>query len=87
MRWLVLFLAVIVIMGTEYAYYNPMPVEEMLKEELEIGNVDFNMLFIFYSVPNIIAPLFAGQLVGKYGPRLVMALFLSISLIGKYKKF
>jgi len=69
-------------MGTEFCYYNPMPVEEEVIEDLKTDASGFNFLFTVYSLPNIFAPLFAGLLVGKLGPRMVMLIFLSISLSG-----
>ena len=49
---------------------------------MDISSIEFSLLFAVYSMPNIIAPLFAGLLVGKFGARLVMLGFLCISIAG-----
>jgi MFS family permease len=51
----------------------------------EINQVEFNLLYSVYSIPNIILPLFGGYLIDNCGVRMNIMLFASLLVLGYLK--
>lgn len=49
---------------------------------MDLNNLQFNMLYSIYSLPNIILPFFGGMLIDKMGVRFSIIVFSSIIILG-----
>jgi MFS family permease len=76
MRWVVLLLVCIVMVGTYYSLDVPAAIHHQLQDTLESDasatttrNFEFyfNMLFSVYSMPNMLLPFFGGSCVDRIG--------------------
>jgi MFS family permease len=74
LRWLTLFLNCLILIGNYYAYDNPAALATLLRPYLKLpeeGGASFDFIFgLFYSaysLPNVILPFLAGQLIDRLG--------------------
>jgi len=69
-RWLVLSLACVVMTGSYYAYDIPSALHQQLQDYMPQSphfETQFNLLYTVYSIPNVILPLFGGNIVDRCG--------------------
>lgn len=66
-RFLVIVLASLLLFGNMYAFDNPQALEESLEKELDITEVQFNLLYAYFSLPNIATCLVIGIIIDKIG--------------------
>lgn len=69
-RWLVLFVSCTITIGNYFCFDIPSVLYEPLAEHfnyIDYFEVEFNMLYIVYSLPNVVLPLFGGFLIDKWG--------------------
>ncbi len=68
-RFLILFLVSITMLGNHYAFNNPQALEEYMETDLNIGNTQFQLLYSIFAFPNIFATFFIGFLIDYFGVR------------------
>ena len=100
LRWIILFLSVLILLGPYYAYDNPAATQVALRSYFNVPqtinenstqiqnttytnfNVNYELLYSTYSLPNTVWPIMAGALVDKLGARASNIASTSISLVG-----
>jgi hypothetical protein len=84
-RWLVLFLCSLMMMGNFYIYDNPSALKPYLQNAFkgQLSEAKFSLLYSVYSFPNIVLPFFGGFLCDKYGAYNCTILFSLFVLIGQ----
>lgn len=95
-RWLILLFACLLMTGNYYSYDNPSALhaqmsERFVNETSATGasmsssefEVNFNLLYTFYSLPNVILPLFGGIITDKFGSSKLIMVFISIIALGQ----
>jgi len=97
-KWRFIFLAVccLVQMGSYYCYDNPAPLQRQItspvidsseivvKHGMGMSNVQYQLLYSFYSLPNIVIPLFGGYFIDKLGKKNGILVFATIVTIGQF---
>mmetsp|Transcript_10852 Transcript_10852/g.23980 ORF Transcript_10852/g.23980 Transcript_10852/m.23980 type:complete len:664 (+) Transcript_10852:70-2061(+) len=84
-RWLVLGLTCIVMTGSYYAYDIPSALHQQLQDYMPPSSnyeTNFNLLYTVYSIPNVILPLFGGNVVDRHGAPLCLAIFAAAVFMG-----
>ena len=87
LRWVILFLTCLMMIGNYYAYDIPAALHTQLKQRMSQNNPEnfetyFSLLYTVYSLPNIVLPFFGGYFVDKLGVRLCLLVFTSCLLLG-----
>ncbi|CAH0475668.1 unnamed protein product [Peronospora belbahrii] len=87
-RWLVLVLSCIVMIGNYYCFDNPSALKSQLQQHFDMIPKDryeffFNLLYTLYSIPNIVLPFFGGVLVDRFGARVMLFVFSTAILTGQ----
>ena len=97
-KWRFLFLAncCFVLMGSYYCYDNPAPVQKEIQGRVKYGtdrgiehgmgmsDFQYQLLYSFYSLPNIIIPLLGGFFIDRLGKKNGILVFVSIVAIGQF---
>ncbi|CEG42787.1 major facilitator superfamily [Plasmopara halstedii] len=88
-RWLVLFLSCLLMIGNYYCFDNPAALKIQLQQHFSYIHKDryeflFNLLYTLYSVPNILLPFFGGVLVDRFGARVMLFAFSTAILAGQF---
>mmetsp|Transcript_13297 Transcript_13297/g.21624 ORF Transcript_13297/g.21624 Transcript_13297/m.21624 type:complete len:687 (+) Transcript_13297:1-2061(+) len=84
-RWIVLGLTCIVMTGSYYAYDIPSALHQQLQDYMPPSSnyeTHFNLLYTVYSIPNVILPLFGGNVVDRHGAPLCLTCFASLLFMG-----
>ncbi len=66
-KWTMLGLVNLMVLGSNYCYGNPSPIEVTLEDDLGISQTQYSYLFSVYSIPNLILPLFGGLCLDFFG--------------------
>ncbi len=74
-RWLVLLVISIAMFGNYYLYDSIAPVADLLKSNLNFTQTNIGQLNTIYSIAAILALLFGGVFIDKYGTRISILLF------------
>ena len=84
-RWLVLFLACLMMIGNYYCYDNPSALLSQLQDLMPQSGFDFkfNCLYSVYSIPNMALPFFGGYFVDKLGAPVCLLVFSGCILCGQ----
>ncbi|KAL3671796.1 hypothetical protein V7S43_003705 [Phytophthora oleae] len=87
-RWLVLFLSCVLMIGNYYCFDNPAALKSQLQQHFSNIPKDryeflFNLLYTLYSIPNILLPFFGGVLVDRFGARVMLFAFSTAILAGQ----
>ncbi|KAI8903763.1 major facilitator superfamily domain-containing protein [Gorgonomyces haynaldii] len=86
-RWVVLFLACLLLFGNYYAYDNPaalnVPLQQFLGHDYDTWQFELNMLYSVYSFPNMFLPMLGGHLVDRYDPKRVLTAFSVLVVLGQ----
>jgi MFS family permease len=86
-RWLILLVSGIITLGNYYCFDIPSVLYEQLSQYFEQSaffDLRFNLLYILYSIPNILIPLFGGYLTDQWGKRLMIVIFSILILFGQF---
>ena len=84
-RYVMLVAACIPQFSKYYIYDNPAPLQSFLTgHDFNMRDVEFQYLYSFYSIPNIVLPLFGGILIGKIGARSSLVLFSIFNFTGAF---
>ena len=87
-RWLILALTCIVMTGSYYAYDIPSALHQQLQDYMSPSDssssyeTNFNLLYTIYSIPNVILPLFGGNIVDRYGAPKCLTFFATLVFMG-----
>lgn len=82
-RWLMLFFANTVLVGSYFCYDYPAFLEVQIEEYFNITADKYSLLYSCYSIPNIVLPLFAGVLYDKYGASKVILVCSFFIMLGQ----
>jgi len=86
LRWLILLLTCIMMMGSYYAVDNPAALKTQIDDYMR-NPADYetlySLLYTLYSVPNVFLPFFGGYFVDKLGVRLCLTVFSSLIATGQ----
>ncbi|RQM14010.1 hypothetical protein DD237_000296 [Peronospora effusa] len=87
-RWLVLFLSCVLMIGNYYCFDNPAALKSQLQQHFNTMSKDryevlFNLLYTLYSIPNILLPFVGGVLVDRFGARVMLFAFSTAILTGQ----
>ena len=81
-RFLLLFLACSMLIGSYFCYDNPQSLSSAFKEEMGLNDTKFNSLYSVYSFPNIVLPLFGGFFIDRIGLNICLIVFSMLLLAG-----
>ena len=85
-RWLMLALTSVLMMGSYYCYDNPAALYKNLQARFfyeEAFDYYFDLLYSVYSLPNIVLPMAGGMLVDRWGVNMSLNLFACLILAGQ----
>ena len=74
-----------IIIGSYYAYDIPSALHQQLQDYMPPSDqyeTNFNLLYTVYSIPNVILPLFGGNIVDRYGAPRCLTLFATFVCMG-----
>eukprot|EP00455_Lapot_gusevi_P027029 TRINITY_DN2857_c0_g1_i1.p1 TRINITY_DN2857_c0_g1~~TRINITY_DN2857_c0_g1_i1.p1 ORF type:complete len:486 (+),score=203.08 TRINITY_DN2857_c0_g1_i1:75-1460(+) len=77
-RWIILPLACLAMIGSYYCYDNPGALKDQLQKEFGLSDVQYNLLYTVYSIPNVILPLFGGFFVDRLGTNITLFVFCAL---------
>ncbi len=95
-RFIFLGMCCLVLIGSYYCYDNPAPVEKKIKAPLKqrtergfeygmnMSDIQYQLLYSFYSFPNIVIPLFGGYFIDRLGKRNGIVTFSAIVAAGQF---
>ena len=86
LRWIVLVLACLMLVGSYYVFDLPASCKTQI--ESFMGYSDdyefyFSLLYTLYAIPNVILPFFGGYFVDKLGVRMCLLIFASLIAVGQ----
>jgi MFS family permease len=85
-RWLILLLACVMMIGNYYSYDTPAALYTQLKQMMGGGpgfDQNFNLLYTVYSIPNMVLPFFGGFFVDKLGAPRCLLIFCTCLCLGQ----
>ena len=84
LRWSILTLASILLIGYYFCYDSPAPLKTaLLAPPYNLSENQWSGLYSIYSLPNMVLPLLGGILISKIGIRLGLILFTVILTLGQ----
>eukprot|EP00494_Astrolonche_serrata_P033097 UN33366 len=69
--------------GNYYCYDNPTALAKPLKAKLDMSNVQYNLLYSVYSLPNTVLPLLGGVFVDQIGVYKCLVIFMTCLCVGQ----
>ncbi len=82
LRWLVLIIVSIAMMGNYYIYDSISPLADLLKQQLGFSDTAIGTLNAIYSIPNVIMVLIGGIIIDRLGIRKAGFMFASLIMLG-----
>lgn len=83
LRWVAVALASFLVFGNDYCYDLPQALEVPIQDNFKVSEVQYNLLYSVYSLPNIIMPFFGGYLLDYFGIRVGIILYNSLLIFGQ----
>jgi len=83
-RWLVLVCGCSIAFSNYYNYDIPAALITNIKRDLMISDIQYNMLYSVYSLPNVLLPLAGGILLDRIGINKSFLMFVSAMLVGQF---
>lgn len=83
LRWLAVALASFLVFGNDYCYDLPQALETPIQEKFNVSEVQYNLLYSVYSMPNIILPFFGGYILDYFGVKVGVLLFNLLIIAGQ----
>ena len=83
MKWAVLFVCCYSIFTNTYCN-NLAPLQTPLIKQDHFTNLEYNLLFSVYSMPNIILPILGGLLIDKISAEICLILFIFLEAMGQF---
>lgn len=82
MRWVILLLGCLMMVGSYYCFDIPAALKTQLEDQMgsegDAFEVEFSLLYTLYAAPNVILPFFGGYFVDKLGFRICLLVFSSL---------
>ena len=83
-RMIALALMSLIGLGSYFCYDNPGALQKQIKDAMQINTSDFSYLYMWYSWPSSVVPVFGGYLMDRFlGIRLGTVIFASIIILGQ----
>eukprot|EP01094_Clydonella_sp_ATCC50884_P024691 TRINITY_DN6262_c0_g1_i1.p1 TRINITY_DN6262_c0_g1~~TRINITY_DN6262_c0_g1_i1.p1 ORF type:complete len:478 (+),score=140.48 TRINITY_DN6262_c0_g1_i1:87-1520(+) len=82
-RLVVLFFTCLLTFGSYFCFDQPSALQDMMQDQLDIDNFQFNLLYSVYSFSNMIMVIFGGYFVDKLGTRPCTVLFVLLIFTGQ----
>lgn len=82
LRWVMLLLCGLFVIGNNFCYDNPAVLEKELEEKMGLSSSVYGLLYTGYAIPNTILPLIGGIVMDKMGIRNGLILFTLITCAG-----
>jgi hypothetical protein len=88
LRWVILAAICLVMASSSYSYDIPAALHAQLQEYMgdhskEQFELEFNLLYTVYSIPNVILPFIGGALVDQLGASFMVPMFVSFCVVGQ----
>lgn len=82
-RWCMLVMACFFMLGNNFSYDSPGPLETQLRKQFNMDSYHYSLLYTVYSLPNMFLPILGGILLDSIGIRSGLILFATILAIGQ----
>ena len=82
-RYYFLFLSSVIGIGSYFAHDNPAVLITNLKESMGLNDLEYNMLYSFYSFPNCFLPILGGIFMDGFGVRVFIYISSGLVTIGQ----
>jgi MFS family permease len=83
LRWAALMLASFLVFGNDYCYDLPQALENPIQEKFGVTEVQYNLLYSVYSLPNIVLPFVGGYILDYFGIKVGVLLYNLLILLGQ----
>lgn len=83
LRWVVVLLASFLVFGNDYCYDLPQALQTPIQEKFGISEVEFNLLYSVYSLPNILLPFIGGYILDYFGIKAGVLLYNILIITGQ----
>ena len=83
LRWIVVIFASFLVFGNDYCYDLPQALETPLQKDFNIGEVEYNLLYSVYSLPNILLPFVGGYILDYFGIKFGVLLYNFLIIVGQ----
>ena len=81
-RWVVLAIICFGMFGLGYCYDNVVALQDQLQSAYNLSNVQYNMLYSVYALPNCFLPFAGGMLLDRIGANTVIIIFFALIVLG-----
>ena len=82
MRWVILILACLLLMGHYYAYDFPAILKQHIMNDMNVDSFQYNLLYSLYSIPNMFLPFIGGIIIDYFDIHFSIILFYTLLLVG-----
>eukprot|EP01084_Bolivina_argentea_P316457 548554_1 len=82
LRWVALVIVCFAMFCDAFAFYQPVPLQDELIETYSISQIQYNLLFTAYTLPNIITALLSGILIDIIGINTLLLSTYACDIIG-----
>lgn len=84
-RWLGLFFQCFLLAGQKYCFDNPQALQSSLTspQYLALSSAQYNLLYSFYSISNMVLPFIGGLIIDKLSIRIAMFIFSTTVIVGQ----
>lgn len=82
LKWVFLFFGVTITTGSYYQFQLSSVLKEELKKIYKLDDIQFNQLYSYPQILNILVCVFTGVLINKVGPKLVLKVFICLLFLG-----
>jgi MFS family permease len=76
-------LACVICFGSYFVYDTPSALQLQLTADFDMSDLQFNLLYSIYSLPNIFLPFFSGVFIDKVGVRPGLVLFATLIVVSQ----
>ena len=83
LRWVALIFASLLVPGNDYCYDIPQALQTQIQRIMGVGEIEYNLLYSLYSIPNLVLPFVGGFILDYWGIHIGVALYNSLILIGQ----
>jgi len=83
LRWLVCLLASFLVFGNDYCYDLPQALESEIQKKFSVDEVEYNLLYSVYSLPNIFLPFIGGYILDYFGIKVGILLYNTLIIAGQ----
>lgn len=69
MKYCMILLSIVLMFGNNYAFDIPQALESQIEKDLKISQVEFNLLYSVFALPNIGLSIGGGMMIDRIGGR------------------